>query len=409
MVWFRKTHPPKERKKLLAADLSEANLENATFSHAILASVDLSNANLRKANLAHANLSFANVMNSILCGANLESANLFRTDLTGTDLRGANLRGVDLTWTLVRHVMIREEDLDGVKYQPEQLNDMKIEYSQENSNAVLGDKAVITIRFKKENLLLLHLIQLTILLESFYDLLYLFMFSQYKSIDELREVLQGSFYHKMKNKPQALRIRRMATQSPPVIELLAQYSVGVLLIALIAFIPKEVKIDIYKSLKQLLFKTRKEKRQEEFLKAKTLDTYANILEKCRKLGETPMNLLPPTEKEKNLPPALMSRHSSNSSVVMNLSQEILNGMLPREDYLKTILLLRQEGLLTNPLNEKDLANLLEILSAPLISRYNSIYQEMGGCEIEIEIEQKAESKIAIKKSDRKKQIRCQQK
>lgn len=59
---------------------------------------------------------------------------------------------------------------------------------------------------------------------------------------------------------------------------------------------------------------------------------------------------------------------------------------PRIDYYKTVLLLRQEGMLTNKLNDKALANLLEIIMEKAIQDNQSMCKETGNFEVDLKKE-----------------------
>jgi hypothetical protein len=59
---------------------------------------------------------------------------------------------------------------------------------------------------------------------------------------------------------------------------------------------------------------------------------------------------------------------------------------PRIDYYKTVLLLRQEGMLTNKLDDKALANLLEIIMEKTIQDHQSMCKETGNFEVDLKKE-----------------------
>jgi len=91
------------------ADLSNANLTDASLANVDLYKVNLTGANLTNANLNGADLSraalrganlyYANLRNANLQIADLTGANLTNADLTGAELYEANLKGVNLTGT----------------------------------------------------------------------------------------------------------------------------------------------------------------------------------------------------------------------------------------------------------------------------------------------------------------------
>ena len=74
-------------KDLRYANLSGANLTNASFG----------GANLRDANLSGADLRYANLSGADLTRASFNGAKLSDADLSGADLTGANFTGASLT------------------------------------------------------------------------------------------------------------------------------------------------------------------------------------------------------------------------------------------------------------------------------------------------------------------------
>ncbi len=140
---------------------------------------------------------------------------------------------------------LREEDLIGAKYRPEQLKDMIIERPERESIIAPEQKGTIIIRFAKENPPLLHLIYLSAFIEYQYDILYIFLFSQYDSIDKLKDILTDSPFHWLKDKDEAVKITRMSTQSPPAIEFIGSLPVWLPIYSIWITLPKEIKLDIY--------------------------------------------------------------------------------------------------------------------------------------------------------------------
>jgi uncharacterized protein YjbI with pentapeptide repeats len=85
-----------ERANLRQAHLPGADLRRANGEHAIFRQADLRSANLQKADLGNANLEEARLKGAELQGATLGSARLRRADLTLTRLQQADLAGADL-------------------------------------------------------------------------------------------------------------------------------------------------------------------------------------------------------------------------------------------------------------------------------------------------------------------------
>ncbi len=85
------------RANLDGADFDGANLSRANFYGADLSNADLSNANLTSANLLSANLSHADLHNADLLSANLSHADLSNARLSGANLYGADFDGANLS------------------------------------------------------------------------------------------------------------------------------------------------------------------------------------------------------------------------------------------------------------------------------------------------------------------------
>src|SRR5208283_206635 len=317
---------------LIRANLSRANLSRAILSEAILGEGNLSGANLNGTNLSGANLSGtnlsgailsgailsgailsganlsrANLSGAILSGANLSGANLSGTNLSGAILSGVILSGTDLRKAIVLTANLSEEDLDGALYDPEQLAQMNVRQSSEVPLSVLGERALLVIRFNKRELPLLHLVQLTRFIEGFYDTLYLFLFSQYDTIDDLWNVLSGNVYHRLRNSSDALHIRKMSTSPPCLIELISIYAPALLLVAFLRQAPKEISVDIYKRVMDIIFKTDEQREEEQLLTVDILSKNADALKECRELGVEAADLLWPDEKKKSLHSALFEK------------------------------------------------------------------------------------------------------
>lgn len=377
------------RANLFGADLRKTNLSSANLfgTHlrsAYLRRANLSDASLRRADLRRADLRRANLSGAYLSDADLSGADLFGADLRRTNLKGVNLYSVDLSETFLYKTKFREEDLSGAKYRPEQLKDMIIERPEKEPLIVPEQKSRLGVRFTEEKPPLLHLIYMAAFLEYQYDILYIFLFSQYESVDKLKNILSGSPFHWLKDKDEAVKIVRMSTNSPPSIILSGLDSVWLLIASLVYFFtPKEIKVDLYQRLANLLFKTKEKKRTEDLLLADTLNKYADFIQKCRDLGEDPIDIIPPGVKKKSLPPALLEDRPRLSRQIEQ-HQDDLASRMPRRDLFKTVLLLRQEGLLTNKLGNQELANLLEILSENFGREYKSMISQTGKFKIDIE-------------------------
>ena len=94
----------------------------------------------------------------------------------------------------------------------------------------------------------------------------------------------------------------------------------------------------------------------------------------------------------------VSGTAGNSTRCLFRHQECADGSdlwIPREDCLKLVLFLRQQGLLTNKINDLELANLIEILTEPLLVRYQLLTKDTGGFTIEMEELSDDESKKLV--------------
>lgn len=86
----------------MPANLADANLSGADFTHANLFSADLRDANLSGADLTHANLSGADLGHCDLSNAYLFSATFNNTDLNDTNfLRDANFAGATFAYIVL--------------------------------------------------------------------------------------------------------------------------------------------------------------------------------------------------------------------------------------------------------------------------------------------------------------------
>ncbi|MGO9612425.1 MAG: pentapeptide repeat-containing protein [Dissulfurispiraceae bacterium] len=377
---------------LSSANLSGANLSGANMSGAILGGAILSGANLSRATLGGAILSGANMSGAILSGANMSGAILSGANMSGAILSGANmsgailsgaiLSGTDLRKAIVYNTNLSEEDLDGVLYDPEQLAQMNLRQSAGAPPVVLSERALLNISFKKKDLSLPHLVQLTRFIEDFYDALYLFLFSQYDTINDLRNVLAGSIYHRLRNGCDGLHIRKMATSPSSLIELISLYAPALLLAAFLGQAPKELSIDIYKRLMDIVFKADEQREKEHLLTVDLLSKNSDALKGCREPGVMAAGLLWSDEKKKIRPVALLENPALLGEII-DQNKDSLSDRVPREDYFKAILFFRQEGLLTNKLKDFDLANLLEIIAEHQLLRHQLLVKDTGGFQIEI--------------------------
>jgi hypothetical protein len=279
-----------------------------------------------------------------------------------------------------------EEDLIGVRYSPEQLRDMIIERPEREPIMVPEEKGTLTIRFAKEKPPLLHFIYLSAFLEYQYDVFYIFLFSQYESIDKLRDSLTGAPFHWLKDKDEAVKIVRMSTQSPPTIEFLGLLPIFAFISGLYLATPKGIKDDLYKCIRQTIWKTKKEKLEEELLQAKVLRENAEALKACRDVGVAPADIVPPGTEKETLPQAFQPEGPSKLARTIEGQKDDITTRPPRIDYYKTILLLRQEGMLTNKLDDKALANLLEIIMEKAIQDNQSMCKETGNFEVDLKKE-----------------------
>ena len=354
---------------LREADLSEANLRKANPREATLRKADLREADLREADLREANLREANLSGANLSKANLREANLREADLSGT----CGLINTDLTEAILGETRFNEKDLIGVKYRPDQLNDIIILQKEEKAFITLQQKVNFYVYFENENLPLINLISIAGFIEYKYAVFYIFLFSQYDSVEHLRKILMGTPYHLLKDKDEALKVLKMSTNSLS-LELGGLGGVIFLICATYKFfklIPKEAIVDFFKCLRAAVIKSRKEKLEEEMLKADVMHKYADLIAKCRKIGVPPTDLLPPEERKEKSPPALLEHGSGLLPYQLERDKNYISTRSPRVDFFKAILFLRQEGLLTNKLNDVELSNLLEILVDNFCRNYPS--------------------------------------
>ncbi|MFQ5823580.1 MAG: pentapeptide repeat-containing protein [bacterium] len=97
--------------KLSGANLGEAKLSGANFREAKLIGVDFFKANLSGVNFMGANLGAAKLIAVDLSNANLIGANLIETNLYKANLRGAKLSGANLSEANLCEADFREADL----------------------------------------------------------------------------------------------------------------------------------------------------------------------------------------------------------------------------------------------------------------------------------------------------------
>jgi uncharacterized protein YjbI with pentapeptide repeats len=92
---------------LRAANLAEADLDEATLRRADLTGANLTKASLTGAKLRGVNLAEAKLTEAKLTGANLDGANLAGADLTEAKLGGANLGAANLTGVRLDEATLR--------------------------------------------------------------------------------------------------------------------------------------------------------------------------------------------------------------------------------------------------------------------------------------------------------------
>jgi hypothetical protein len=103
--------------ELYGAHCNIANLERADLSCAHLSHASLSDANLWQANLSDADLSCASLFHAFLGEANLSKADLTQTNFTWVILHGANLQEAHLSHTIFGDVDLSEvKGLETVKH-----------------------------------------------------------------------------------------------------------------------------------------------------------------------------------------------------------------------------------------------------------------------------------------------------
>lgn len=106
----------------------------------------------------------------------------------------------------------------------------------------------------------------------------------------------------------------------------------------------------------------KKKREIEKLDLEIEEKNISLLDKCRAIESRQE----PTYIE--AVPTIEPRESPHVSALIEMNRKELITRSPHIDTLKTVLLLRNMGLLTNKLADKELANLLELISDDAINR-----------------------------------------
>ena len=147
----------KDEVTLRRADLSGAELWDASLEGADLQEVDLSDADLWKASLEGANLREANLHGAFLRGAvlqgadlqganleganlesaNLEGANLYDANLGWGDLQGVNLQGANLQEAYLVKANLRGANLQGANLQEATLEGTRVYWAMYNSKTTL--------------------------------------------------------------------------------------------------------------------------------------------------------------------------------------------------------------------------------------------------------------------------------
>lgn len=205
----------------------------------------------------------------------------------------------------------------------------------------------------------------------------------------------------------------MSTQLPPDIEFAGLLSVWLLIYSLWLTMPKDVKSDLYKRITQAIWNTKKDKLEEELLKnevdekkieiekkkieiellkADVLKKNAEALQECRNVGVDPADNVPLGIEKEKLPQVFQAEGPDKLAQTIEEQKGDIINRSPRVDYLKAVLLLRQEGLITNKLGDKALANLLEIIMDKDIQDYQSMSKETGDFEVDIKKVERVEDK-----------------
>jgi uncharacterized protein YjbI with pentapeptide repeats len=132
---------------LRGADLRDANLRDATLYGADLSNTHLSKANLRDAYLRGANLSNANLRDADLRGADLSDANLRGADLRDANLSeanlyGANLYGADLSNTHLSKANLCNADLYDANLSGADLSGAVLRYANLSKTNLSGAKGL---------------------------------------------------------------------------------------------------------------------------------------------------------------------------------------------------------------------------------------------------------------------------
>ncbi len=282
---------------------------------------------------------------------------------------------------------IHEDNLTGAQYSPDQLGMMNFDRSNEEPLIVHDQKAIMTIRLECDTLPLMNFMSLFIFLEGFYDMLYLFLFSQYESVKELKELLSGQIYHKLFGRPTALHLKRISMASPLELEVVGQFPVILFLFTLLGATQKDIFLDLYKRVADTLFKTNKTMLEEELLKAEIISKYADVYEKAKKINVHPAELAPSDISKDNLPPALLKDSPDTPREVIEKEEDSLADKVPHVEILQTFMLYEQEGLITNKLPLEQLAVLFKALVEQMMNNFVSVKGNFGDIKIEIRIVQ----------------------
>lgn len=123
VVWWHNSISSKKVNSLeeAAANLNEANLQEAQLYGANLIYAQLSSANLYKASLDHADLGWANLAKANLAEAKMKRANLSRANLANANLKGADLEyatlnEANLSGTDLSEAILKDVKIDGIIY-----------------------------------------------------------------------------------------------------------------------------------------------------------------------------------------------------------------------------------------------------------------------------------------------------
>ncbi len=388
------------KANLSGADLKRAFLNKANMSQAVLRKALLNRANLMVANLSYADmsmvdLSVANLSLSDLSRANLSDANLIRANfdranLSEANLRGSNLLKANLSKARLFNTRISEESLNDAIYRPEQLFGMIIEKTAKTRLWPSEQKGELTLKIINSDIPLMNLININICLQVLYDRAYIFLFGQYDNIDDLKNRLESPYHHLL-GEEDALKINKISSGSIEEV-LLGKYGPHLIIFAFfIASKFPQIIFDLYQCIRKAIYlsedeklELEKKKGEIEKLDLEIEEKNISLLDKCRAIESGHTASAEPTYIE--AVPTIEPRESPHVSALIEMNRKELTTRSPRIDTLKTVLLLRNMGLLTNKLADKELANLLELISDDSIDRIRLLEEKLGMIEMHIKLE-----------------------